>query len=426
VSDGKIFICYRREETSGHAGRLYDRLNRRFPGRVFMDVTSIGVGTRWHEVIEQTLEDCTVAVVLIGRHWLDKDNGGARRIDVDDDPTRAEITAALRLKLKMVPLLVSGAAVPDRKDLPVDVAPLVEWQALRVDDDDFDHDADRLLQALEGHLGEGTIAPDAKERQAQIRQLMDDAEGAIDRADWITAAQTLRSVLSLDRSHRAAAERLAYVQQRSHVDFRPDPQPVPKGGGWFGFGFGSWQFKVAISAVGAMVLALVAFNGSTGNSGPLDVPVATSPEPEPATATDPSPPRPPDRPPNVPAPPPVATANPEPPRSSEPPTASLAGNYVLAALQQSGVPVAASGYMTLQDTGAGRYEFQTSISVSGVGTFTYIGDMQGAGTQWALTTRRSTDPTALIDTPIPTQINFDGYQLAAQNTFGQAALWRRQ
>jgi hypothetical protein len=416
VSDGKIFICYRREETSGHAGRLYDRLNRRFPGRVFMDVTSIGVGTRWHEVIEQTLEECKVAVVLIGRHWLDKNSDGARRIDVDDDPTRAEITAALRLKVKMVPLLVSGAAIPEQKDLPADVAPLVDWQAMRVDDDDFDHDADRLLKALEGHLGERTSESDDKERQTQIRQLMDDAEGAIDRADWISAAQTLRSVISLDGSHRAAAERLAYVQQRSRLDFRPDPQPAPKGrGGWFGFGFGSWQFKVAISAVGTGFIAIVAFNGLTGNSGQLDAPVTPIIEPEPAAA-----------PPNPAAPPPARSAPPEPPRPSESRTASLAGTYVLAALQQNGVPIAATGQMTLLDTGAGRYEFQTSISVPGVGTFVYIGEMQGAGTQWALTTRSSTDPTAVIGAPIPTQINFDGTQLAAQNTFGQAALWIRQ
>ena len=34
MADGKIFICYRREDSGGHAGRIYDRLNARFPGRV--------------------------------------------------------------------------------------------------------------------------------------------------------------------------------------------------------------------------------------------------------------------------------------------------------------------------------------------------------------------------------------------------------
>jgi hypothetical protein len=37
----KIFINYRREDTGGYAGRLYDRLSARFPGQVFMEVSVI-------------------------------------------------------------------------------------------------------------------------------------------------------------------------------------------------------------------------------------------------------------------------------------------------------------------------------------------------------------------------------------------------
>ena len=37
-----IFISYRREDTAGYAGRLYDRLAAHFgPDRVFMDVEGI-------------------------------------------------------------------------------------------------------------------------------------------------------------------------------------------------------------------------------------------------------------------------------------------------------------------------------------------------------------------------------------------------
>ena len=36
---GGIFISYRRDDSAGYAGRLYDRLTARFGGdRVFMDV----------------------------------------------------------------------------------------------------------------------------------------------------------------------------------------------------------------------------------------------------------------------------------------------------------------------------------------------------------------------------------------------------
>ena len=39
---GQIFISYRREDTEGYTGRLYDRLHERFPqSKIFMDVDSI-------------------------------------------------------------------------------------------------------------------------------------------------------------------------------------------------------------------------------------------------------------------------------------------------------------------------------------------------------------------------------------------------
>jgi hypothetical protein len=164
MAAGKIFVCYRREDSAGHAGRLYDRLNQRFPGRIFMDVAGIGVGTRWAEVIEQTLGSCEVAVILIGRRWLERSAAGTRRIDDPEDSLRAEITTALRLKLKIVPLLVAGAAVPEADDLPPDVAPIVDWQALRIDDEDFDHDSSRLIKALERQLG---VQGDPRPKPAQ-------------------------------------------------------------------------------------------------------------------------------------------------------------------------------------------------------------------------------------------------------------------
>src|SRR5436305_3486708 len=134
MAAGRVFVYYRREHSAGHAGRLYDRLNQRFPGRVFMDVAGIDLGTRWAEVIGQTLGACEVAVILIGRRWLERDPAGNRRLDDPEDSLRAEITTALRLKLKIVPVLVAGAAGAERHELPPDVAPIVDWQALRVDE----------------------------------------------------------------------------------------------------------------------------------------------------------------------------------------------------------------------------------------------------------------------------------------------------
>jgi hypothetical protein len=49
-----IFISYRRDDASGHAGRLFDRLAARFGrDRVFMDVTDIAPGEDFTRVRDE-------------------------------------------------------------------------------------------------------------------------------------------------------------------------------------------------------------------------------------------------------------------------------------------------------------------------------------------------------------------------------------
>jgi len=41
MASRKLFINYRRDDSRADAGRLYDRLHARYPGRVFRDVGSL-------------------------------------------------------------------------------------------------------------------------------------------------------------------------------------------------------------------------------------------------------------------------------------------------------------------------------------------------------------------------------------------------
>jgi hypothetical protein len=43
--DGGVFISYRRDDTAGHAGRLFDTLVRRFGEPPFLDLTDIAPGS---------------------------------------------------------------------------------------------------------------------------------------------------------------------------------------------------------------------------------------------------------------------------------------------------------------------------------------------------------------------------------------------
>ena len=79
-----IFISYRREDSGGYAGRLYDRLVPHFgPGKlVFRDIDSIEPGIDFVEAIEEAVASCDVLIAVIGRHWLSlTDENGQRRLE---------------------------------------------------------------------------------------------------------------------------------------------------------------------------------------------------------------------------------------------------------------------------------------------------------------------------------------------------------
>ncbi len=55
----KIFISYRRDDSSGHTGRIFDRLEGRFgQGQVFMDVDTIRPGPDFVEMVQQAVGSC--------------------------------------------------------------------------------------------------------------------------------------------------------------------------------------------------------------------------------------------------------------------------------------------------------------------------------------------------------------------------------
>src|SRR6266545_1762647 len=148
-----IFINYRREDSAGHAGRLFDRLSSHFPGRVFMDIDTIEPGVDFVEVIENAVGSCEVLIVVIGREWLRlKDAAGRRRLDDPQDFVRLEVAMALERDIRVVPVLVEDAPMPRTEDLPPDLAKLARRNAIELSDARWTFDADRLIQTIESVL----------------------------------------------------------------------------------------------------------------------------------------------------------------------------------------------------------------------------------------------------------------------------------
>jgi len=132
VEGGGIFVSYRRQESRDFAGRLSDRLADRFgEGKVFIDVDAMEPGVDWREEIFRAVAACKVLLAVIGPGWLTTaDERGRRRLDDPDDIVRLEIEAALARDVRVIPILVEGAVMPGRDDLPESLAGLVHRNAL--------------------------------------------------------------------------------------------------------------------------------------------------------------------------------------------------------------------------------------------------------------------------------------------------------
>ena len=146
----KIFLSYRREDSAGVAGRIYDRLRGHFgPDSVFFDVDSVPLGVDFQEHIESVLSHCDVFLAVIGPDWAGQINTG-RRIDDPEDWVRIEIEAALKQGLPVIPVLIDHTRMPSKADLPPSLARLARRNAVGVDQgQDFHHHVDRLIRGIE-------------------------------------------------------------------------------------------------------------------------------------------------------------------------------------------------------------------------------------------------------------------------------------
>lgn len=172
-----IFISYRRNESRGHARSMFERLQHKFPGQVFMDVNDMKPGENFRTKIEAQLQGCRVLLALIGSEWQGvTDKQGRVRLQDKRDSVRFEIVRALQRKITVIPVLIDGALMPDEDALPEDLHPMLDLQALPLDlDRHFDHGMADLVVALNWYLnqsqpfGAGGISQASDDRVVPIQ-----------------------------------------------------------------------------------------------------------------------------------------------------------------------------------------------------------------------------------------------------------------
>jgi hypothetical protein len=149
-----IFISYRRGDTEGHAGRLYDDLVKYFgKDKVFMDVAGIEPGRDFRHVIDEQVTSCGVLLAIIGKDWINaKDGNGQLRLDNPSDFVRLETATALKRDIPVIPVLVHGAAMPLVEQLPADLTDLCYRNAVELTHARWDSDVEILANALRPYI----------------------------------------------------------------------------------------------------------------------------------------------------------------------------------------------------------------------------------------------------------------------------------
>ncbi|MFA7242986.1 MAG: TIR domain-containing protein [Sulfuricellaceae bacterium] len=160
MASTQIFISYRRSDSGGHAGRLWDKLRQcTRKGALFYDKGEIDSGDDFPQAISRAVLEARAVLVLIGPDWAARENlDRLHEKDGKKDFVRREVALALTrhaaggsVATEVIPVLLGdGAAMPEAAKLPADLASLVTLNALVFtgNDADWQNQFARLLKRL--------------------------------------------------------------------------------------------------------------------------------------------------------------------------------------------------------------------------------------------------------------------------------------
>jgi hypothetical protein len=240
MSNGRIFISYRRDDSAGYARAIYEQLVKRFAkDRVFMDVDSIEPGLPFDQVIKQAVDRCEILLAVIGKGWIEQKAGGGPRINDPKDFVRIEIVAALSGNVRVIPVLLDGASMPTEEALPEPLRPLALRNAIEVSNSRFSSDVERLVEVVSKILGESDTSHNLKAYRSR-RPLLYWLLGGVAAAAIIPFTRVLIPWITNDsRSPEPVQADWRFCQkcQSMFFDGYPTKGVCPAGGAHSGQGF---------------------------------------------------------------------------------------------------------------------------------------------------------------------------------------------
>lgn len=155
----RIFISYRRQDSAGIAGRIFDKLSDHFgDGEVFLDFDKIPPGIDFREHIAAAMDRAGVMLAVLGDTWLGVQGPNGRRLDDLKDYVRIELEMAHARGISVIPVLLGQTAMPKATELPESIAWLAHRNAAHVDiGRDFHPHMERLIRNIERHMRPGGV-----------------------------------------------------------------------------------------------------------------------------------------------------------------------------------------------------------------------------------------------------------------------------
>lgn len=146
-----VFISYRTSDEAFAANLIEGKLRERLgAGKVFFDNRSIGLGRDFQPDLWGALAKCDVLLAVIGRDWHGPLPDGTSRIADPGDFVRQEVELALRIGIRVVPVLVGDIPALRADSLPTELRALANRQYTRLRTRGAEEDVARLVNELAG------------------------------------------------------------------------------------------------------------------------------------------------------------------------------------------------------------------------------------------------------------------------------------
>jgi len=123
-----LFVNYRHADKKVFVELLRTHFMFRYgQDNVFMDFDTIPPFVGFLEFIKDRVRACDVLVMMIGKDWLKLLKG--KEANGDPDYVKMELEEALKHNIPIAPILIQGARMPDKKDVPTSLHPIWDLNA---------------------------------------------------------------------------------------------------------------------------------------------------------------------------------------------------------------------------------------------------------------------------------------------------------